>query len=214
MTTQKLLTLAVLGSLFASSLAMASNNKEYTFKELALKDFRQMEALVYSKSGPNLINDDEREPKVREALKLVLSRRNIDGKRGQLVTSLQGQLPEAFFLLSLQKITEEAIQNMKSESLPLVNKTTANIILENIVAELKPRGSDYRSIINLIKEAKIELSNELRTYRKLESMNADISPSELAKIALKEDVAAAPIVASSNVEMKAPSKDYLPDLIE
>lgn len=167
-----------------ASVTQASN---YTFKDLAMNDYEDMEKLIRQTSGANVIDDDEREPKVRDALKMVMSRRNTDGKRTALFTQLQGQLPETFFALAVHKVAETAIAEMKESTNSNVRKATGFITLENLLSEIQPRVSDYRSTIELIKNAEIEVTDGLRSYRRLEGMDNNESPSSIAKSILDKN---------------------------
>lgn len=177
--------------IFAMSVIMASAvqaKTSYNFKELSLKDYEEMQLLVQKTAGYNVIDDNEREPKVREALQIVLSKPNNDGKRTALFTHLQGQLPEAFFQLSLQKVAESSINTLKENSNTNVTRATAYLCLENLLAEIRPRSENHRSLLKLISDAKIEIPESLESYRKLEGMTNNISPSDIAKNFLDESV--------------------------
>lgn len=174
---------ALLLTLTASLVAQA---KAYNFKELSVKDYTEMEALVRKEIGTNTIDDVEREPKIREGLRLVLSRRNTDGKRTSLMTNLQGQLPETYFMLSIQKITEKAIADLKDTKKPEIERATAYVILENMMSEFASRGRDYISNFELIAKADIEIDESLGTYRRLAGMSNNVSPSETAEAYIKQ----------------------------
>ena len=157
---------------------------DLTFKDLATKDYTAMEKLIRQKMGPDVIDDFEREPKVREALKLVLSRRNTDGKRTAMFLQLQGLVPDVYFALSLQKISDEALSLLKSASnnpADDLQKATGLVVLENLMAETRPKLNDFRSTFEVIRDAKIELSEDLKRISKLEGMSENVSPSVLAK---------------------------------
>lgn len=162
-------------------LSLSADAKTYNYQELSVKDFTEMEQLIRKALGQNTIDDVEREPKVREGLKIVLSRRNTDGKRTALFTSLQRQLPEPFFMLSIQKVAEQAIANMKSKKASNLERTTSYVILENILSELAPRTQDYLGTIEMIAKADIEIDESLGTYRRLAGMSHNVSPSEIAQ---------------------------------
>ncbi len=156
----------------------------YSYKDLALKDYREMDILLLKASGTNIIDDVEREPKVREAIEILLSRRNSDGKRSALFGQLQVQLPEAFFLLSVQKVAEAAIADFKSQSTNL-SKATDYIILENLLSEIKPSASKYKATLEAIRNENLEISDSFKSYARLEGMNIQESPSQMAENILK-----------------------------
>jgi hypothetical protein len=167
-------------------LAVAAQAKTYNFQELSVKDYTEMNQLIRGALGKNTIDDVEREPKVRAGLKIVLSRRNTDGKRSALFTSLQGQLPEPFFMLSIQKIAEEAVATMKSKSASNMDKTTAYVVLENLLSELSPRVSDYKSTFEMIAKADLVIDEELGTFCRLAGMSNNASPSAIAEAVIEK----------------------------
>jgi hypothetical protein len=200
----------VAGMLVVASGAQAS---EYTFKDLAMKDYADMEKLVLKTCGSNVIDDDEREPKVREALHIVLARKNTDGKRSALFIQLQGLLPDAFFQLAVQKVAESAVSQMKESTSSNLTKATAFITLENLLAEIQPRANDYRSTIEIVQKADIEISDGLRSYRRLEGMDINDSPSSIAQNILDKT----PVAEKAPEPVKKSDKSVAlinPDFIE
>lgn len=181
----RMLILSALAVGFVGTSALAAKPKsvqfkEYTFKELSLFDYAQMDKLVRQTLGRNTLDDVEREPKIRQALKIVLSRHNTDGKRTALFISLQAQLPEAFFISSLKTIAEGAISILNDEKQSNVTRATAFLMLENMLSEVQPHAKDFSDILVVIRDAKVEISDSLRSYRRLEGMDTNQSPSELA----------------------------------
>lgn len=186
--------------------AMTAQAFEHNFKQLALKDYEDMQILVQKELGMNILNDSEREPKVRAALELVLSRRNTDGKRGALFRSLQAQLPENFFALSLKRIAQKAVDIVNSNSESNMSKATALVVIENLLAEVRPQANVFEDALNEIASANIKINDNLRSFRRLEGMDTNESPSQMAKSILKEK-------ETSNMD-KALAKSDLPDLVD
>lgn len=203
----RMLILSVLAIGFVGTSALAAKSKsvpskEYTFKELSLYDYAQMDKLVRRTMGANTIDDNEREPKIRQALKIVLSRHNTDGKRTALFIGLQTQLPEPFFISSLKTIAEGAIVILNDERQSNITRATAFLILENMLAEIQPHAKDFSDILVTIRDAKVEVNDSLRSYRRLEGMDTNQSPSELAaNILKKSDHSENQAVAQANPDL-------------
>jgi hypothetical protein len=112
-----------------------------------------------------------------------LSRFYIDAYRTEL-------LEDDNYVKVLAELSGEATRYLGQGATGISVQSTYVTILENILEEVRPslkKGDKYRILVQKIADADIELSSELKNYRKLNSMETSISPSVLAQRILKDD---------------------------
>jgi hypothetical protein len=77
---------------------------------------------------------------------------------------------------------------MKSDNMAVATQATYLFMIENILSEIKPEAAtndELRTSIQMIKEAKIKLSDDVKRDRKMRSMYPPFDPSEEASKALE-----------------------------
>lgn len=175
----------------------------YKYNELMLKDYDEMSRLINERiaqakkiSSAETQTEDEssgqgRSPSdneaiaiLRDGLLLCLSRPDKDNMLAKLIPILRKELINySAFEDSLLAIANDAIAALKTASAPTATKSTYLFVLENIMAEMKPQlheKKEYRSTLEKIRDAKIEVSKDVVKDRKLRSMFSTESPSDLA----------------------------------
>lgn len=157
----------------------------FNYSELALKDLDQMGKLVKSKMAESKKSGGNKAIPLKEALQAVYSRSNEDFMIEKVIPPLRMQLEELdAWESSMKALTKEAIGALNNpRAFKPVVQVTYQIFLENLMAELKPRAleSFEKSVLEQIRDAKIEPSKELVQERKLRIMKETISASEIAK---------------------------------
>jgi hypothetical protein len=116
---------------------------------------------------------------------------------------------------SIRDLTTEAINALTNTRAfkPDVQVTYA-VFLENLLAEFKPNASEAfeKSIIEKIRDAKIEITKDARKERSLRMMKSPISPSEIAVMILEgAKIEAAKVEASKTEATKKAEPAPLPE---
>lgn len=180
--------IGVLISIFSISIVSQnaySAQLKYTFKALDLKEYEEMEALIQRELRKrNRSANDLAAYRAQNALRILFSKRDNNGKRMTLFNDIQSQTNEASFLLAMRSLVEESVLMLSVRNLPQEKKTTYLLILENLIAEVEGYSGKFKEILEIIAKAKIKLDRRTRTYTRL-AMNKVISPSKLASKALK-----------------------------
>lgn len=141
-----------------------------------------------------MVNDKLRESKkatsgklvpLKEALQAVYSRPNDDDMIEKVVAPLRTQLDQLDgWEKTISQLVDEAINALKNpRAFKPVVQVTYVTFLENILSEIKPHaGSDgfERKIAERIRDARIRVSKEALSERKLRMMKDTTSPSDIA----------------------------------
>jgi len=126
---------------------------------------------------------------LREALKFVLSRPDRDDLSLKLLPKVRNPLiqikmyDETLFLLAT-----EALSTYKNEDLPVVYRATALFIMENLMAEARPKlqESTYmRRAVEKIRDADLEVNQDVQQFRSRNGLFKTRNPSKLAEAILK-----------------------------
>ncbi len=161
----------------------------FSYNRLALKDLDQMNKLIVEKIKESRKERGDKTMPLKEALQAVFSRPNEDFLIEKVLPPLRNELEEhgawEKTVKSLVKESLGALENAQAFK-PQAQVTYA-IFLENLVAELRPKvAEDFeRSILMQIREAKLELTKEANSERRLRMMKEGTSPSALAKAVLE-----------------------------
>ncbi|RYZ72987.1 MAG: hypothetical protein EOP05_10470 [Proteobacteria bacterium] len=198
------LALTTLAAILASSLAptLAWTKVEYDSEFLRMKNAEQVNALVIKKikqaesvQKKQEVDDDlgiVAEPEAVEYLKdatlIVLSRPDQDGTRAIAFARLRRELSDLnSFDPVIQSVNKEAIEALKNKSTSVKDQATYIYVLENLMAELKPdlgSNSTYRKLVEDIRDAKIELTDKVKSQQRLRAMSNAVSPSKTAETIL------------------------------
>lgn len=121
---------------------------------------------------------------LEDALRITLSRPDQDGSRANLFSRLRRELTDLnAFDQVLKNLAAEGISALKDERLSVKLQATYIVLLENLMAELKPEMNTYptfKRIIEDIRDADLEVSDRLKNQAMMRSMSRPISPSETA----------------------------------
>lgn len=181
---EKLLSLVTLLLLIASG---AQAQTLYVYNRLILKDLDQMNKLVQDKIREANESGDK-VPALREALQAVYSRPNSDFMIEKVIGPLRTQLEEIdAYETTLRSLIDEAVQALKDpDKVKPAAQVTYQVLLENIMAELKPDVSKpfENSIITQIRDARIRITRKAESERALNTMKKVKSPSQIAKMIL------------------------------
>ena len=171
---------------------------EYDSDQLLMKNSEQVSEIVRKKIKKaqdiqtKQEDDDDRgtaaEPEAIDQLKdgtrIILSRRDQDGTRATVFTRLRNELNDLNSLDQvLSDLTHEAIDALKNSSTPVKRQTTYVVLLENLMAELKPEvqsNKNFKKLFEEIRDADIQLSDKVKSEQRLRSMTKVVSPSETA----------------------------------
>ncbi len=203
-----LLSLGVLGLISLAFVSPVMAGLLYPYSRLATKDLDQMNKIVRDKIHESQKSSGNRIVPLKEAIQAVYSRPNEDFMIEKVMSQLKTELEEHDAYEStfhaLVKEASGALKNPKAFK-PEV-QVTYWIFLENVVAEMKPRARDKfeASILTSIRDAKIVLTKEAKSERRLRMMRESECPSDTAeailKVAVKE--AAQDATAEKSVEPK------------
>jgi hypothetical protein len=128
---------------------------------------------------------------LRDAMRILLSRPDQDGARANMFATVRRELSDFNELEPvLDSLVGEAVAGIRSSAATTRQQTTYVVILNNLLAELKPEvgaNAISRKIIEMIRDAKIQIPEKVRQQQLLRSMSQPISPSEAAaKIVTRE----------------------------
>lgn len=128
---------------------------------------------------------------LKDATRIVLARPDQDGTRAAAFTNLRRELQDVASLESvLSDLAAEGIFALRTPTVTIRRQSTYLVILENLIAELRPESSTnvaFRNIIQKIADANLKVSDALRSQVLLNSMAKPVSPSETAKTILARD---------------------------
>lgn len=157
----------------------------YNYSQLALKDLDQMSKIIRDKITESQKAGGDRVIPLKEAFQAVYSRSNEDGMIEKIVNPLRSALDENnAYESTIKALVKEAIGAIKNpKAFKPVIQVTYVIFLENIMAEMKAKATEEfeKSVLLMIRDAKIEVSKEAQKERRLRVMKETISPSLLAE---------------------------------
>jgi hypothetical protein len=157
----------------------------FNYSQLALKDLDQMNAMVVEKVKESKKSSSGKSIPLKEGLQAVYSRPNEDGMVEKVIGPLRTELDDMdAWEKVLNALTIEAIDALKNpKAFKPVVQVTYEIFLENLLADMKPflaKPGFERSLAEKIRDAKIDVTKEAGSERKLRMMKSTVSPSELA----------------------------------
>ena len=164
----------------------------YTYIKLKLLDLDQMLEIIQEKlRGYKKTSNEEM---LQEALKICLSRPNGDDLIEKIIDSIRYSADtNDLWGRSVEKVTQQAITALKLETTATEDQITYLILLENLLSEFRPefikqyKGPKLETrIVEKIAEADITVSLLARNESRLNLMNAQRSPSSIAKTLINE----------------------------
>lgn len=155
------------------------------------KKIREAQRLQ-KKHGANdegdIVPDPEAVERLRDAMRIALSRPDQDGARGNMFMMVRRELLDLEALDAVLKaLVEEAIRELRTQDGPR-RSATYIVLLENLIAELRQTAEDEpadRKLIERIRDAKIEVLNKVKIENLLRPMSIPVSPSKTAEEVLK-----------------------------
>ncbi|AHI05047.1 hypothetical protein BDW_02695 [Bdellovibrio bacteriovorus W] len=179
----------------------------FTYSQLTVKDLDQMAKIVNDKIAESKKSAHGKEVPLKEALQAVYARPNDDDMINKVVAPLRTNLDDlGSWEKTISQLTDEAINALKNpKAFQPVVQVTYVVFLENLLSELKPyiatEGFE-RSMTERIQNAKITVTKEAISERKLRMMKGTASPSETAEKILKAAGEAKP--ESSHEDKESP----------
>lgn len=170
----------------------------YKYNELMIKDYDEMLAMVQemSRSAQAATSSDDSggEGEAVEwygrALKLIFSRPDSDNMVAKLLSEIRRDL-QGFnaYEDSIAGLADEAVQQATDKNASVTTQSTAMVILENILGEIKPGAengnADLRRIVEKVRAADISISSDVKKDRRMRGMFRTKNPSEEAAAILK-----------------------------
>ncbi|MEZ4872834.1 MAG: hypothetical protein R2827_11490 [Bdellovibrionales bacterium] len=183
-------------------LGSSAQAEYYKYTDLMFKSYRELRAEMQKKFAKADLNIDafttaegsdrvERDKMnaLREALKFVLSRPDLDSLSVKLLPDVRNPLMQLkMYEETLFTVTRESILTYKNKDLPVVYRATAFFMLENILSEARPniKSNAYMNrIVKSIADADLEVDKEVRTYRSRNGMFKTRDLSAVAQAILK-----------------------------
>lgn len=160
---------------------------EYGYKQLKLLDVDQMVAILNDKNRQFQKTGDLQ--RLREGVMVAFSRPDEDRLRDKVISVVRNPLEDQDnWDKTMNALADQAIKNLFNEALKSEYQVTSGIILENVIADLRPAfireyktGGFATDIIEKIAASNVEYSKEARQERKLYLMRNDSPPSQIAK---------------------------------
>lgn len=167
--------------------------------QLRMKNAEQLNALVLKKikkaediqkkqevdDDLGIVAEPDAVEALQEAMMIVLSRPDQEGARANAFARVRRELTDLnSFDQVVKDINKEAISALKEKSTPVREQATYIVVLENLMAEMKPDVSSnplFKKLVEDIRDADIELSDKVRSQQLLRSMNRPVSPSKTAE---------------------------------
>lgn len=124
---------------------------------------------------------------LKDALRIALSRPDLDGSRGPMFARIRRELLDLNSIdIVIRDLTQEAIDALKARRAAKVQATYV-YVLENLMAELRPdlgTHPSYVRIVEMIRDADIEIDPDVRRQLMIRTMSKPVSPSDTAALLL------------------------------
>ena len=159
----------------------------HNFKQLKLQDVDQMTEILYEKAEEYRQTDDIN--KLREGVQIAFSKTNEDGIIDKVISIVKTPLEDRDeWENSLEALVDTNMKRMSDDNVRADLQVTAGIVLENIVAEIKPKftkqyetGGFETQLMERIAQSNIGFSEAAQKERKLNLMKTTVAPSILAQ---------------------------------
>lgn len=170
---------------YDSNMLMMKNSEQ--IGELVKRKIQKAQAIQAKQEiddDQGIVAEPEAIEQLEDATRIVLSRPDQDGTVSNMFSRLRRELQDLNALDEvLANITSESIAALRSDATPINHQSTYLVILENLMAELRPEvptNPKFKKIIEKIRDADIEVSQEVRNQQRLRSMSRPVSPSATA----------------------------------
>ena len=161
----------------------------YNYSELTTKNYDEMLASVKERiqKAQEVEEEDldEAKSKLKDAVRLILSRPNTDNVVSPLIQHLRAPLRNLeIYESTLSDVVDSAVAVANSKSAAAKDRATALIQLENFLSEFKPESKNnekVRVLFEQIRDAKISVDNKVKSeFRMRGAYKAPGSPSDIA----------------------------------
>jgi hypothetical protein len=178
---------------------------EYDSNQLMMKNSDQISEMIRRKiKKAQEIQAKQEEPEdgsflaepgaieeLKDAMRIVLTRPDQDGTRSNAFSRVRRELQDLNSLDNvLLDIMKEGVSALQSKDSPARRQLTYIVVLENLMAEVRPEmkaNATFKRIIEEIRDADLKVSNKIKSEALIRSMSKPVSPSETAaKIIPKE----------------------------
>jgi len=171
----------------------------YKYNELMIKDYDEMLAMVLDmvKKSQTATNKEDTAGEgeavewLGRATKLIFSRPDSDNMVAKLLNEVRREL-QGFnsYEDTIAGIAEEALTNASEKSNTISVQSTALVILENVLREIRPavlnsNNSELRRVVEKVAAANLRISDEVKKDRRMRGMFLTKNPSEDAEKILK-----------------------------
>ncbi|MEK7356840.1 MAG: hypothetical protein AAB250_10345 [Bdellovibrionota bacterium] len=150
-----------------------------------IKKAQDIQAKQEEDDDQGTVAEPEALDQLRDGLRIILARPDQEGARSTVFARLRSELQDlAAFEDVLNELTQEGIGALKDDQAPSRIHATYILILENLMAEIRPdlpRNKKLRGLVEDIRDARLEVSDELTNKQRLRTMTNPVSPSETAK---------------------------------
>lgn len=172
------------GLLFAYPASQAIESS-FVYHQLAMKDLDEMTAYVKEQIKASKGESADRIEVLRKTLFTIFARPDEDGMIDKIIGPLRSEIDEhATWELLIRDVATSATRLlMDPQSAKGPEQVTNAIVLQNVIAMLKPAGRRKgweRNVLSKIAEAEIKLTKASRDERKLRLMKDTQSPSTMA----------------------------------
>lgn len=157
----------------------------YTSAQLQLKNLDEMVHLVKIRTRRAQSGTDDAVGSLREALRVIYARPNEDYLTEKLIGDVRTPLEElGEWQSSIEDLAFEAAARLnKPENLKPAVQLTYIIVLENLLADLRPTISEpwVRTLVERIRDADMTVTDAARNERELKMMKSVVNPADIAE---------------------------------
>lgn len=158
----------------------------YTYKNLRINDLDQMMELMYEKNKEYKKTDQIM--KLKEGALIAFSRPNEDRTLEKVISLVKNPLDDnGEWENTIEAMVTQSISKITNEKADPVFQATAGVVLENIIADLRPMflkqyktGGFETDMIEKIADSHATYSKLAKAERKLNLMRMNSSPNEIA----------------------------------
>ena len=158
-------------------------------RSLVLKKIQKAKQASMSKTLDSSEAEHEALESLRAAMVIILSRPNKGNMVAKLAPDVRRELTNFnAYEDTLASIAYEAIRGVNNKKIMVTSRGTYLFVLENLMAEILPSVDkpEFEKIFRKIRDAKIKVSKEVNTDRKMRAMFPKFDPSQTAKKVLEK----------------------------
>jgi hypothetical protein len=168
----------------SSRLLMMNSEQISDFVRKKIKIAQDIQTKQEDKDDGDFLAEPAAVDALKDAMRIVLARPDQDGERANAFARVRREMVDLDVLeKSLDDIATEAIANIKNSQVAANRVATYVVILESLMAELKPEISDnaaFKKIVTQIRDAKLKISDKVKNQQRMGPMSKLTSPSDTA----------------------------------